>query len=149
MPTIPNTIADLRRWLMDHIDALDSHREDPDPSEHTIWECAWIARQAGDLLARRGFSDLYEESRKFREFATPEVAKAFLVKCLGAVDALPRVSDPPPPVFNAEQAADYLGLTRGQIYQQVEEGSLDPTGRGPRNSLLFTSVRLDSYAQQQ
>lgn len=146
MPATPNTIADLRRWLNERIRELDHYRTHPDPPEHIFWRCAQIGREAGDLLARRGLADVYEESRTFREYATPEVAKAFLVACLGAVDTLPRVC---PPVFNAEQAADYLGLTRAQLYQQVEEGSLVPTGRGPRNSLLFTSARLDSYAQQQ
>ena len=146
MPT--TTIADTRRQLEQLIVELDHYRKHPDPSEPLFCRCAQIGREGGDLLARRGFSDLYRESRFFREYAAPDDTKAFLVACLAAVDSLPRVSDPPPPIFNATEAADFSGLTKGQLYSEVEAERLIPTGRGPRNSLLFTLERLQDYANE-
>ena len=108
MPTIPNTIADSRRWLSLAIDEMDHLRCHPDPDESVFGLCAQIARQAGDLLARRGLAAFYEKSRSFRDYATPDSTKAFLSECVAAVDSLPRLPGPPPPYLNSEQAADYL-----------------------------------------
>jgi len=146
MSCIPNTIADLRRWLHQQIDEVDRLYEHSDPHELVWKRCAEIVHEAGNLAARRGMAEMFEHSQPFGTCADPQEAKGFLSRCLAVLDSRPRILESMPQHLNGEQAADYLGMTMGQLYGQVERRNLIPTGRGPRNCLLFTTERLDDYA---
>ena len=128
----------LRR--MDECDEL-ANLDEPDP-ELVCRRGAQIVEEVGDRMARIGFPDLYRESREYSPFADPLEAKVFLSQCLKEIPEPAAVESP---YLDCQRAADYLGISRKQLYRQVELGKLKPL-RGPRNSYLFTKAILDNYA---
>jgi excisionase family DNA binding protein len=144
MPTVRNTIADFRRWLLDRMDELDRLYEHPAPDESLWSRCLDVVQEAGDLAARRGITELLERSRSFDGATEPMDAKAFLSDCVTVIASQPRIPDPEPPHFDGGQAADYLGITMGSLQGLVDRRRLIPL-RGPRNSYRFTREKLDEY----
>ena len=73
-------------------------------SEWDVWRrSASIVDEAGDRAARLGLTDLFQRSQRIGVFTGPEIAKAFISDCLGAVEA-PLTKDQPLTV-NEEQVA--------------------------------------------
>ena len=52
------------------------------------------------------------------------------------------------PYLDAQQAADYLGITAKSLYGQVERRRIIPL-RGPRRTYRFTAKMLDEYLRRQ
>jgi excisionase family DNA binding protein len=103
---------------------------------------AAIVGEVADRMARMGHSELMAESIEYAPACDPMQAKVFLSRCLSAI-APPKIASP---FFDSSQACEYLGITAGQLYRQVELRKIVPL-RGPRNRYRFTKEQLDDYVR--
>lgn len=139
----PDVVCTLIHRRMDELDRLHALPE-PDPvivngrAGEIVQEIA--ARLA--RLAKPGCADLFEASLDYGGKPDPPEAKVFLVRCLEVLsNAVPAAESK---YLDCKKAAEYLGIAKSQVYDQVASGRLKPL-RGPRNVYRFTTAMLDEY----
>jgi excisionase family DNA binding protein len=91
---------------------------------------------------RPGCAGLFEASLDYGGKPDPPDAKVFLVRCLEVLNGAAPAAESK--YLDCQRAADYLGIKKSQLYDQVASGNLTPL-RGPRNVYRFTTAMLDEY----
>lgn len=144
------TNNDFREFILSTIDRFDRLYDSAPPEAvlETGRGYAVAADDAGNMAAKLGLPELYRRSLDFGEFAEWPHVKVFLAECLAAVPAPPELkSTTDSPWLDAEQSANYLGISVRSLNGLVARGRLVPQ-RGPRRTYRFTRQQLDAYLCQ-
>jgi len=122
------TKQQFRKWLRATIAELNRLDTAPDLPFHIFEEAAEAVREAGRQASLLGYGAVAERcARCETEALALSTARAGLAECLAAVDAREK-----PDVLTAAQAAQFLGVNRGQVLTWIRAGELraSNTGKG-------------------